>query len=397
MRRALSAAAVFLVASLVPAGCGSGGGGGGAEAPSGPTLVLVDSVRLARPDSVYIGKPAQPSVDPRDGSFYVPDIFSKTVYRFGRDGRLLSTYGQPGQGPGEFQWPGAVFSPDDSTVAVLATHHHRLSFFDRSTGDHRRDWRLPGMPTMDVPLIRGDTVWMSMMRPGTPKGLVRFEGAGDTARWIGRLPSPLQASLREEGRYARIYSWAGYLAEHGGHILEGFKPLNWIYVRDRSGDILDSVYVPEARRRGVPANLRRKVDGGEIGPLDAHEATSALFDLHALPDGRIAVEHQDWRLLDREVVPPPAAATVWVSLLSADLERACVDARLSDSDDAKPATTYRGDTIFQLERRIVPREADRADGDPPVSGGRMEAWLRIARIDPSGCDWVPARPPTGGS
>lgn len=74
---------------------------------------------------------------------------------------------------------------------------------------------------------------------------------------------------------------------------------------------------------------------------------------------------------------PVLSARVWVGVLSPDLKRACVDAELPVSQDARSMETFRGDTLFQLDRRMV--------------GDRLETWIRLFLIDPSGCDWISTR------
>ena len=66
-------------------------GSGGA----GPVLIPLDSVLLVEADTLYIGNPFTPVVDPFDGTIYVPDLFSNRVMRFGRDGSLIRVYGRP--------------------------------------------------------------------------------------------------------------------------------------------------------------------------------------------------------------------------------------------------------------------------------------------------------------
>lgn len=376
----------LLLAAWILAGCGSGEGGHAGGTPSGPTLVPVDSVLLAESDSVYIGKPGKPAIDPYDGSLYVPDYFSNQVYRFGRDGRLQQVYGGPGEGPGELQAAGAVFIPDDSTLAVVDAGNTKIAFFDRATGGLRRELSIPASTAQAAPLLLGDTVWMHVRRVGSAQNLVRLDLSNDSLTWSGRFPGPYLTSLEQGGRYFRFHGLTGYLAEKDGRILHGYHPLQWIYVRDREGTIVDSIYVPAVRRRPVPPDLQRRIDVEKIDLLDALELHAALFGLHVLPNGMVVLDHQDWKLLSRDVIPPPNTATVWISLLSEDLERACVDTRLSESEDAKPMEVFRADTVFQFERRLV--GASDSSRLP-----ELQSWIRIVRIEPAGCDWIPARLP----
>ena len=67
----------------------------------GPTVALVDSLLLEETE-YYIGRPYSLSADTADGSFLIADGYSNRIFRFGRDGRFLQSYGHPGEGPGEF-------------------------------------------------------------------------------------------------------------------------------------------------------------------------------------------------------------------------------------------------------------------------------------------------------
>ena len=63
---------------LIP-GCGSESGAPVTADTAGPTLTAVDSILLPETDTLYIGNPYTPVIDPFDGSFYIPDhLFGKT-------------------------------------------------------------------------------------------------------------------------------------------------------------------------------------------------------------------------------------------------------------------------------------------------------------------------------
>ena len=69
--------------------------------------------------------------------------------------------------------------------------------------------------------------------------------------------------------------------------------------------------------------------------------------------------------------------SAYVTLLSADRTRACVDAVLPLSPDAKGATALVGDRIVAFEQA--------------TSGSEATSTVRSYRIDPSGCEWVGIR------
>lgn len=89
--------ALFAGMILIP-GCSPESGERVTAGAAGPALIPIDSILLLEPDTLYIGNPYTPVIDPLDGSFHIPDIFSGRVLRFGRDGRLMLAYGRPGEG-----------------------------------------------------------------------------------------------------------------------------------------------------------------------------------------------------------------------------------------------------------------------------------------------------------
>jgi hypothetical protein len=52
-------------------------------------------------------------------NFYVLDRMEQKVFKFSSDGRLLTTFGQKGQGPGDFQSPGRIVLTPEGDLAVL--------------------------------------------------------------------------------------------------------------------------------------------------------------------------------------------------------------------------------------------------------------------------------------
>ncbi len=71
----------------------------------------------------YLRTPSTPSVD-QEGRYYVPDTRENRIVVFDRDGHYLRTIGQPGEGPGDLQWPTDVEAVGD-TLMVTSTWSSR--------------------------------------------------------------------------------------------------------------------------------------------------------------------------------------------------------------------------------------------------------------------------------
>lgn len=352
-----------------------------AGAPPGPALVPLDSIRLEEADTLYIGNPYTPAIDPYDGTIYVPDLFSQRVHRFARDGSLIRTYGQPGEGPGEFRSAGSTFVLDDSTLAINDNMLRRMSLFDRRTGEFRRLLPMHGVMGISPPVVRDDGVWFALVDQNfrdpmyeVARSIAWWQPGRDTILHLGTMPAEFTTSATSGFWSYANQNLRGALAIHRGDIVRGWQLKNELVVFSPDGVVRDTLSIPVVRRVGVRENARELLDVKRISLEERVEGFSYLRQLYTLPDGSVAFTHHDQRALKLE--PTPVLTTrVWVGLLSPDLKRACVDTELPVSQDARSMETFRGDTLFQLDRRLV--------------GERLETWIRLFRVDPTGCEWLP--------
>jgi hypothetical protein len=343
--------------------------------------VPLDSIRLEEADTLYIGNPYTPVVDPYDGTIYVPDLFSQRVHRFARDGSLIRTYGRPGEGPGEFRSAGSTFVLDDSTLAVHDNMLRRMSLFERGSGEFRRLRPMPGVLGTTPPVVREDGVWFALADQdytdptfASPRSIARWVPQTDSIVHLGTMPAEFSESVASGyWSYANL-NLRGQLAVHGGSVLRGWQLRNDLIVFSGDGVVLDTVVIPAVRRLGVGENARELIDVERIGMRERLEGFSWLRQLHPMPDGRVAFTHHDQRVLKLEPTPV-LTVTLWVGVLSVDLRRACVDAMLPVSQDARSMETFRGDTLFQLDRRVV--------------DNRLQTWIRMFRVDTDACEWLP--------
>ncbi len=142
------------------------------------------------------------------------------------------------------------------------------------------------------------------------------------------------------------------------------------------GSILDTLSPPPSRRRGVPPDIQQTLDD----PMFAkpYEASSMLTGLHRLSTGETVVFHHD-AVLVGEQPHGTVKADIWVTVISADRKKACVDGLVPHSREMRPIHSVARDTIFLLDRRL--NEAEDA----------LDSWVRLYRIDTSGCTWVDAK------
>ncbi|MCY4399131.1 MAG: hypothetical protein OXE96_07325 [Gemmatimonadetes bacterium] len=345
----------------------------------GPALVPIDSILLPEADTLYIGNPYGLVVDPFDGSFYISDIFSGRLLRFRRDGRLMLVYGRPGEGPGEFRGgPRVPMVLDDSTVAAQTTQSRRVNVFDRNTGKTSRVVNFPALAGITPPVVIGQQVWGTDFEIRRGTSLTRWHPSTGEFSSMGGLPEEYVASLSSDNwSYASLFR-IGSLAYADGRFVQGWSGLDEMFVLNLRGEVVDTANIPVARRNGVPADLRERIDIERIPFRERLEGSSRLRQLFPRPGGGFVFTHHDQTALKMEPMPV-LTAKMWVGILSADLEKACVDAPVPRDFEIRPMETFRGDTLFVLDRRIDDSE-------------KLQTWILIYLVSDRGCDWLSTQP-----
>ena len=369
---------MFVGMFLIP-GCGSESGEPVTADTAGPTLTPVDSILLPEADTLYIGNPYTLVVDPFDGSVYIPDIFSGRLLRFRRDGSLMLVYGRPGEGPGEFRGgPRTPIVLDDSTVAAQTTKSRRVNIFDRNTGETIRVVNFPALGGITPPVVIGQEVWMTDFEVRRGTSLTRWHPSTDDFRSMGGLPEEYVASISSDNwSYATLFR-IGSLAYGGGRFVQGWSGLDKMFVLNLRGEVLDTADIPVARRKGVPVDLRERIDIERIPFRERLEGSSQLRQLFPRPGGGFVFTHHDQIALQMEPMPV-LTANVWVGVLSPDLSKACVDALVPRDFEIRPMETFRGDTLFVLDRRIDDSE-------------KLQTWILMYLVSDAECDWLSTQP-----
>jgi DNA-binding beta-propeller fold protein YncE len=129
--------------------------------------------------------PADVAVAP-DGDIYVADGYGNSnVHRFSPEGKLLSSWGKPGNGPGEFTTPHAVRIHPDGRVLVADRENNRLQVFSRE-GEYIHEWRDLYHP-MDLYIDTSGMVYVSDQVP-------RLSMLSPEGKLLGRCrPSPFNS------------------------------------------------------------------------------------------------------------------------------------------------------------------------------------------------------------
>jgi hypothetical protein len=115
------------------------------------------------PDSITHGappynRPTNAAVAP-NGDVYVSDGYGNSrVHQFSADGQLISSWGEPGTNPGQFNTPHSIWVHTDGRVFVADRENDRLQIFTPA-GEYLTEWTDVQRP-QDI-FIAGDKVYVA--------------------------------------------------------------------------------------------------------------------------------------------------------------------------------------------------------------------------------------------
>jgi hypothetical protein len=328
-----------------------------------PTLALLDSVVLDERGDEYVTALGGFLVSP-GGEYFVGDGFGGRVLRFAAHGGRLGIYGRPGRGPGELDTPSRLALAGDSLLVVADSRAGKLELYDLASRAHRRTIRFDGY--VYGLHVRGDTIWVGAPSVQHRLGMARLT-VGDTVateRWLP-FPSTYADSSLLADRYAAIA-----FGVWGDTLLASYHGAPYWTLGTPDGRMRDTLVVPAVRRHGVPADLAARLQRIR-SQQEQFSLSSWPVEPHRLPDGRVAMVHMHSHLSEALAV----TMTGFVSIVTADLARACVDAPLAFSPDGMARVAWRGDTLLTAEQ--------------VVQGDAARVIVKRYRVDTAGCAWRP--------
>ena len=100
--------------------------------PDGTLLMEIGDPRQPAPphSGIPFNQPTQAAIHPESGEIFVSDGYGNSaVHRFSADGTLIASWGEPGDGPGQFSLPHAICFVGDDRVLVADRENFRLQLF----------------------------------------------------------------------------------------------------------------------------------------------------------------------------------------------------------------------------------------------------------------------------
>ena len=205
--------AIVAGALAFPCGCLDGGPEADRRAAgAGPAVVPVAGVLLEETEQSYLGNPWSLVVDTADGSFLVSDFAQGRIIRFGRDGRVVQSYGRPGEGPGEFQGMGATFILNDSVVVGLDSRRRLFKLFSREDGEYLESFRYRGSIGGAVSVVEGMVVAPAMEFEDGFTTVLIWDPRTGSFRHLIDVPEPYMQSLKGIGAFAGTLMGGSVLA-----------------------------------------------------------------------------------------------------------------------------------------------------------------------------------------
>lgn len=357
----------------------------------GPQFRLIDSLVLEENDTLYLGKPEMGFVVDDSGLIYVADEFWNHVVRFRPNGKIDRVFGRAGDGPGEFRSTTRVAATMD-TLVVLASSG-RLKVFNRSTGRFYFE-RTFGRGLLGDVQLHGDHLMLALYDFGSGRGVLSWPLAEFLQQSKASAADPPSANLvdmpPEYSAYPGLREDFGgtSMALWGDTMMVGHDAVNYVVLYTTLGVPLDTIDLPTRVRRGVPRTALPLFARGRQRTLqESAGAISFLVQMWRLPNGEMLLWHQQNRI-EQTGEQYKFFGQDFMTLLSADRRRACVDASIPFPGSEWPRLSVHGDTVLALDQIIAGKDSTRG-----------VSVIRRYQIADTHCTWLPvqprhARPPT---
>ena len=183
------------------------------------------------------------ALSPQCDHLYISDGYGNArIHKFTVDGKLLSSWGEPGTDPGQFNIPHNICCDADGWVYVADRENHRVQVFD-GNGKY-------------------EAQWVNMHRPS---GLY-MEPRKDGRFYVGEIGPDMAVNINLPncGPRVSIYSHDGELLCRLGHAHAGLDPGQFISPHGLTVDSRGDIYVAEVSFTNWGRRVRAK--GEEIPP-----------------------------------------------------------------------------------------------------------------------------------
>ena len=347
----------------------------------GPRLRLVDSVIFQESDTLYLGKVGQSFAVDNGGMIYLPDELSDHLIQYSPAGKPVRVFGKPGHGPGELASIGVPFVIDSFLVQAHGTS--RLAFFDLRTGNYLFSRLFRGYTTSIA--IAAGVAWIGVFDLESRHGVAEIASptffAPDSSEGYGVVPASRVPCPTEYSAYPGldIFNYVSVTAV-GDRIVVGYAGgSDALILYDPRSGVTDTIDVPVVARRGMGIKaLAKLAPGARARASEQLMAVSALYGLWTLSDGSILTWHEDNSAKPRGRRGLSAmSGRAFLSIVAADMTRACVDSEVSFPGTEWPRIAFAHDTVYALDQTV-----------PDSGAPRVVTVARRYAVDTTGCRWL---------
>lgn len=325
---------------------------------------LRDSLQLHVPDSAALGTFSYITAEP-SGGVLVSDAGRGRLLRYDDQGQLRQVIGRYGGGPGEFQGTSVVRPlQDGSVLAVMDPKRQYMSFLSSTSGEFLGGLLMPFREPGQTWTVSGQAAVFGVEAAPFLFGKLNLRDSSFTP--LGDTPAQYLENLFLYLTYGRVE-----VIPDGARYLAMVPIAQGIQVLDSLGAFVGMVDVPARERRGKPADLLAR-QAEVTGPRRLVGSVDGAFA--RLRDGNIAILNMDVTFADA-MPPMPSDIKYYISVLSEDLSKACIDLRVPhDPTVMGPWPVFaQGDLILTAEH---------------VEGDTVRTVVYRYAVDTDGCEWV---------
>ena len=326
-----------------------------------PTLVLVDSVRVAEADSLFLSRPTRLHVGER-GTYFVVDQQEGRIVEIAPSGRILRFLGRKGRGPGELIQPTSLASSGDTLLSVVDLGQRQIVSWDLRTGAPRPPVPVQGwLP--QVRYVRGE-LRVGVLSAQSTTTVYSVASDGSPTGADGALPEPYRRTPLLMSGFGGVF-----FASDGERTHAVFDVANAVHSWMRGAKTAESRTIPVRARKGVRPSLFDEL------MQDPSKAPTLAYD-RSMPHGLYVSAPNQLVLVTLDGGPGPRgfAGQFHASVLDMAAQRACVDAAVPATPDPLPSIAVSGDML------VVLQQSEGADGEAVT-------WIRRYRVSTDGCRW----------
>jgi len=327
-------------------------------------LQLLDSVKIQETAAIALSRPVHAALGSR-GRLFVADAQEARIVEIGRDGKVVRTFGEKGQGPGEFVAPGSMLVQGDTLLFVFDNRQRRVTVFDLRS--NRFAWDFPLNAFLPSMRVVGSELLASSLDPAAGAAVVVVSLKGEPRRIEGIVPPIAKRLPMLASAVPHVI-----IATRDKEVFATYDLTQSLYRWPANARAGQEVLMPTTLRRGVKESLyddmvRDPANAGAL--LYAHSVPSVL---EFVSRGTIASVTLDADLVDRR--RGVFAGAFFLSLVDVDGVRICDDVPVTSIQKPTAIVAMNGTTLITLQ------QADDGTGD-------VVYWMRRFRVDERRCTW----------